>query len=104
MSNKLTRGNLPLIALQQPLAKDAVAAIQARDASAYRPFSMIIADRSAALFLFALGYGRAEAVEFESGIHMLTTATPNDIAVTRIARHPPRFRAAPFPKPPHWRS
>ena len=96
---KRSRGELPLIALAAGTAAAAVAAIRALDAGAWRPFNMVLADAREAFFLRGLGAGRAEAVPLGPGISMVTAHDPNDLSSPRIARHLPRFRAAPPPEP-----
>lgn len=96
---KRSRGELPLIALAAGTAAAAVAAIRALDAGAWRPFNMVLADAREAFFLRGLGAGRAEAVPLAPGVSMVTAHEPNDLSSPRIARHLPRFRAAPPPDP-----
>jgi hypothetical protein len=96
---KRSRGELPLIALAAGTAAAAVAVIGALDAGAWRPFNMVLADARDAFFLRGLGAGRAEAVPLAPGVSMVTAHEPNDLSSPRIARHLPRFRAAPPPDP-----
>jgi hypothetical protein len=96
---KRSRGDLPLIALGAGTASAAAEAIRALDAGAWRPFNMVLADAREAFFLRGLGAGRAEAVPLGPGISMVTAHDPNDLGSPRIARHLPRFRAAPPPDP-----
>jgi hypothetical protein len=96
---KRSRGELPLMALAAGTAAAAVAAIRALDAGAWRPFNMVLADAREAFFLSGLGAGRAEAVALAPGVSMVTAHEPNDLSSPRIARHLPRFRAAPPPDP-----
>ena len=96
---KRSRGELPLLALDHPTAAAAAGAIAEMDASAWRPFNMVVADREGALFLRGLGAGRPEVLRLPPGVHMITSHEPDDIGSARIARHLPRFRAAPAPSP-----
>lgn len=96
---KRSRGELPLIALGADGAAQAAAAITALDAAAWRPFNMVVADAAAAFFLRGLGAGRAEAMPLGPGVSMVTAHEPNDLTSPRIARHLPRFSAAPAPDP-----
>lgn len=96
---KRSRGELPLLALEETSAEAAAAAIAALDGGAWRPFNMVVADAGAAFFLRGLGEGRPEAVPLGAGISMVTAHEPNDPVSPRIARHLPRFRAAPAPDP-----
>jgi hypothetical protein len=96
---KRSRGELPLIALEAGTAAGAAAAIGALDAGAWRPFNLVLADAREAFFLRGLGAGRAEALPLGPGVSMVTAHDPNDLGSPRIARHLPRFRAAPPPCP-----
>lgn len=96
---KRSRGELPLIALDQANANDAAAAIAALDAGAWRPFNMVIADAWNAYFVCGLGSGQATSEALPEGVSMVTAHDPNDLTSPRIARHLPRFIAAPAPDP-----
>jgi hypothetical protein len=98
---KRSRGELPLIALSAGSAAEAASRIAALDAGAWRPFNMVIADASQAVFLRGFGAGRPEMLTLPEGITMVTAHDPNDTASPRIARHLPRFRVAPPPDPAH---
>jgi uncharacterized protein with NRDE domain len=97
-----SRGELPLIALEQDSAKAAAAAIAALDASGWRSFNMVIADRSAAWFIRGLGRGRAAAQALPPGLHMVTAHDADDPDSPRVARHLLRFRAAVRPETDDW--
>jgi len=99
---KRSRGQLPLDALRHPTAHAAAHALAAQDATAWRPFNLVVADRDAAFLLRGLGEGRPEPVCLPPGVHMLTAFDPDDPASPRVARHLPRFRAATPPEPPDW--
>ncbi len=98
-AGKRSRGELPLLAAAAESAAAAVAALVALDAGAWRPFNLVVADAELGFFLRGLGEGRAEAVELPAGVSMVTAHEPNDLTSPRIARHLPRFRAAPPPDP-----
>jgi hypothetical protein len=98
-AGKLSRGVLPLMAAEATSAGDAVARIAALDAGRWRPFNLVVADATRAVFLRGLGEGRPQAVELGEGLHMVTAHDPNDPGSPRTARHLPRFRAAPVPDP-----
>jgi hypothetical protein len=98
-AGKRSRGELPLLALGAGSAAGAAAAIAALDAGSWRPFNMVVADATGAVFLRGLGAGRPEPVALEAGLSIVTAHDPNDLASPRIARHLPRFRAAPAPDP-----
>jgi hypothetical protein len=99
---KLSRGVLPFIATDAATAEDGARAISEIDAGQYRSYNMIIGDRDQAFFLCGLGYGHAEIVQLEPGLHMIATGAPDDMTIPRIARHLPRFQAAAMPAPPDW--
>ncbi len=101
---KLSRGMLPFIASDEATAEEGARAVSALDAGRYRSYNMIIGDRDRAFFLCGLGYGHAEITELEPGLHMIATGAPDDMTIPRIARHLPRFQAAPTPVPPDWTS
>lgn len=96
---KRSRGELPLLALAHPTAREAAVAIAALPAADWRPFNMVLADRKEAVFLRGTGAGQPEAVPLPPGLSMITAHDPNDPASPRTARHLPRFRAAPPPRP-----
>lgn len=96
---KRSRGELPLVALQEMTAEAAAVRLAALDASAWRPFNMVVADASAAFFLRGLGAGRPEALPLPDGVSMVTAHDPNDLTSPRTRRHLPRFQAAPPPNP-----
>lgn len=95
---KLSRGQLPLLALRQASATAGAEAIGALDAGDYRPFNLVLADADGAVFIRGLGAGRPDIMPLAPGVHMVTAGEPDDMARPRIARHLPRFRAAPVPE------
>jgi Transport and Golgi organisation 2 len=99
---KRSRGELPLRALRAEDARSAAGAVAALDAGAYRSFNMVLADRTAALFVRGLGAAQPELTELGEGVHMVTAHDPDDLQSPRIARHLPRFRSARPPDPPDW--
>ena len=103
-AGKRSRGVLPLIALDHRTAEGAAAALRALDAAAWRPFNLVVADRRHAFFCRGIGGARAAVVPLVPGVHMVTAHDPDDETSPRIARHLPRFRAAPPPGPPDWSS
>jgi hypothetical protein len=96
---KRSRGELPIAAALAPTAGEAASRIAGTDAGAWRPFNMVVADRSGAWFLRGLGQGGAEATALPEGVSMVTALDPNDLTSPRTRRHLPRFRAAPPPDP-----
>ncbi|AXY22949.1 hypothetical protein CD178_02197 [Komagataeibacter saccharivorans] len=99
---KNSRGALPLMAGRFSTAREAVAHIGQIDAGAWRSFNMIVADRTDAFSIRGPGYGQPQVEGLEPGVHMVATTDPDDMAMPRIHRHLPRFRAAARPVPPEW--
>jgi hypothetical protein len=99
---KRSRGELPLMALTHSSAREAAAALSTLDAGAWRSFNLVVADAQAAFFACGLEQGPVQIQPLESGLTMVTSGAPNDITLPRIARHLPRFAAAPAPAPPEW--
>jgi uncharacterized protein with NRDE domain len=97
--DKRSRGELPLLALMAVSANSAAATIEALDAGRYRSFNMVIADRTDGLFVSGMESGQPRVRPLSPGLHMVTAHDPDDLASARIARHLPRFRAAPAPDP-----
>lgn len=98
-AGKASRGDLPLIALEERSAEAAAGRIAALDAGRYRSFNMVIADAAGAIFLRGLEAGAPEPRRLEAGITMITAHDPNDTSSPRIARYLPLFRAASPPDP-----
>jgi uncharacterized protein with NRDE domain len=94
---KRSRGELPLLALSQPTAGAAAEAIVALDAGQWRSFNLVLADAAGALFVRGLGHGRPQMQRLGAGLHMVTAHDPDDPGSPRVARHRPRFAAAPAP-------
>jgi uncharacterized protein with NRDE domain len=101
-AGKRSRGELPLRALARGTAADAAAAVVALDASLWRSFNLVIADRDAAIFVRGLGHGHPEARPLPAGLHMVTAHDPDDPESPRVARHLARFQAARPPEPGDW--
>jgi uncharacterized protein with NRDE domain len=103
-AGKRSRGELPLMALAEPSAEAAAAALASHDAAQWRSFNMILADRSGAIFLRGLGAGRMEWRALEPGCHMVTAHDVDDPDSPRVARHLHRFLAEPAASPRDWTS
>jgi Transport and Golgi organisation 2 len=98
-SGKRSRGDLPLLALENRCAEAATSAIAALDAGAWRSFNLVLADSTGAAFwLRGLGQGRPETMPLADGVHVITSSDPNEMTRERIIRHLPRFRSAPPPE------
>ncbi len=100
---KRSRGELPLIAAAAESAAAAAEYVAKLDAGQWRSFNLVLADHKDAWFVRGRGSGRPEAVALAPGVvHMVTAHDPDDATSPRVARHLPRFRAAPAPEPPEW--
>jgi hypothetical protein len=99
---KRSRGELPLIALEESTAEAAAARIAALDSGLWRPFNLVLADAATAWFVPGLGTGHARPPPLPEGVSMITAHPPNDLTSPRTARHLPRFEAAAPPAPPDW--
>lgn len=96
---KRSRGELPLLALEEASAVEAARRLAALDAALWRPFNLVLADASGGWFLRGLGAGRPEARPLPPGLSIVTAHEPNDLASPRIARALPRFAATRPPDP-----
>jgi len=93
---KLSRGELPLMALQHTTAAQAASVMAKLDAGLYRSFNLVIADKYGAFFLAGLETGYPALTRLTPGTWMITSGEPNDRALPRIARYLPKFEAAAF--------
>ncbi len=94
-AGKRSRGTLPLLALRHATAAKAATAVAKLDAAAYRSFNLVIADATGGFLLSGLESGQPHRQALGSGVTMITSGAPNDLAMPRIARHLPKFTAAP---------
>ncbi|MBI2254010.1 MAG: NRDE family protein [Proteobacteria bacterium] len=95
---KRSRGELVLDALDFADAEAAIAMLQELDASAYRPFNMVVADNAHAYWLRNLGHG-IEAALLPPGLSMITAMDLNDTGSARTRHFLPQWREAPVPDP-----
>ena len=101
---KRSRGELPLLATLHSSAAAAARAIAALHGGAFRSFNLVVADRASVWFIRNDEAGELSAAPLPQGLHMVTAYEPDDLFSPRVARHLPRFRAAPAPDPPDWAS
>jgi uncharacterized protein with NRDE domain len=101
-AGKRSRGELPLLALQQPTASGAVGLLAGLNGEDWRSFNMIVADHVGAYFVRGVGHTTIEVEALPIGIHMVTAHDANDTASPRVVRHLPLFRHAAIPNPPDW--
>ncbi len=106
-----SRGELPLEALDHAEAAVAAEALGHLDASAYRPFNMVIGDARDAFWLRAAATAdgavrRIEVLPLPPGLAMITAYDCNDETSPRIRRFLPQFAAAATPDPDRgdWRA
>ncbi len=99
---KRSRGELPLLALAHPTARQAAAAIADLDAGEWRDFNMVLADPAGAILVRGLGQGHPSVQTLPEGVSMVTAYDPNDLESPRVARHLPALRAAPPDGPDDW--
>ena len=95
---KRSRGELVLDALDFADADDAVAMLRDLDATAYRPFNMVVADNAHAYWLRNLGT-EIEATALQPGLSMITAMDLNDAGSARIRYFLPQWRQARVPDP-----
>lgn len=98
-AGKQSRGTLPLAALQAAGVGEAAALIAKLDATSFRAFNLVLADRSGAIFLRSDGDGFLCTSTLTPGVHMVTARDPDDPESPRILRHLERFREAAAPRP-----
>ncbi|HEX7391166.1 MAG TPA: NRDE family protein [Acidiphilium sp.] len=98
-AGKASRGELPLIALDEPTAKASAARIAGLDSGLYRSFNMVIADADGGFLIRSLGHGHPDIAPLKPGIAMVTDHDPNDPASPRIARYRRQFETAIRPDP-----
>ncbi|MGZ0188436.1 MAG: NRDE family protein [Alphaproteobacteria bacterium] len=106
-ADKRSRGELVLDALDFAAARDAAEALAEIDASAYRSFNLVIADREHAFWLKGEGHGAPVASPAPDGVSVLTAHDLNDVSASPRARHYlPIFEtmAPPAPENDDWAS
>lgn len=99
-TGKISRGNLPLLALAHKTAAEASATISALEAANFRSFNLVIADPTGAFLLTGLEHGNPDFCAIPQGVTMITSGEANDMSLPRIARHLPMFEAT---KPENWK-
>lgn len=94
-----SRGELPLLALEQGTAARAAEAMSSLPARAWRPFNLVVADRAGAWLIIGDGAGALEAAPLGEGVSMVTSIGADEAGTPRARHHLPRFRALPHPDP-----
>jgi len=101
LPGKLSRGSLPLLAMEHSTAVAASDALMALDGEAYRSFNMVVADRHSAHFIRNLGHGRVEGWRLSPGLQVVTAHDPNDSDNPRTRSVLRNFTNAVPPDPAH---
>lgn len=97
-----SRGELVLLALRQPDARQAARTLASLDPQIYRPFNLLVADPAGAWWVAHRSDDPPAPVAclaVEYGLHMLTAADLDDTRCPRIRAHLPAFRSAAPPDP-----
>ena len=100
-----SRGELVLQALAFPRAAEAAAALRRTEPEAYRPFNLVVADRTGAWWLrHAADAGGITARRVPPGLHLLASKELDDPEHPRIRHWLERLRRLPelALDPPHW--
>jgi len=98
-TDKRSRGELVLEALDHAEAGEAAGALADLHPDAYRPFNLVVAGPRDAYWLRHGGDGEIRVHPIASGLHMLTASELDDLQEPRIRRFLPQFRNAPIPEP-----
>ena len=96
-TDKRSRGELVLEAVDHPDAAMAAEALAELDGSAYRSFNLMIADNQHAFWVRGTDQSAVEVKEIPPGLHMITARELDDTGSARIGRFLPKFRAAAEP-------
>ncbi len=103
---KRSRGELVLRALRHRCAEEAASALLRLDPAAYRPFNLVLADRTRAFWLRHAGAGPITCAPLPEGLSMFTAGERDDPRCPRIRRHRSAFAAHPpeAPASGDWRA
>jgi len=96
-SDKRSRGELVLDAVDYPDAAVAAEAMAYLDGRAYRSFNLMISDNQSAFWVRGTEQPTAAATEIPPGLHMITSRELDDRDSVRIGRFLPQFQAAAEP-------
>jgi hypothetical protein len=98
-SDKRSRGELVLDALNYPSAAEAARALAARPGSHYRSFNLVIADAGEAYWLRHDGSETIGSAAIEAGLSMFTAHDRNAATSPRVRTYLPLFEVAEPPEP-----
>lgn len=103
-TDKRSRGELVLDAVDYPDAAVAAEAMAELDGRAYRAFNLIIADNTNAFWLRGTEETRVTVAAIPPGLHMITARELDDTGSARIGRFLPQFQSATEPdvKADNW--
>ena len=93
-TDKRSRGELVLEALDHADASAAAETIADLDGAAYRSFNLVIADNRDAFWVRSTGAAKVDVAPVPEGLSMITSGELNDSASPRIANFLRRFRDA----------
>lgn len=96
-TDKRSRGELVLEAVDHPDAAMAAEALAELDGSAYRSFNLMIADNQQAFWVRGTEAPKVEVQEIPPGLHMITARELDDPGAARIGRFLPKFQDAAEP-------
>jgi uncharacterized protein with NRDE domain len=96
-TNKRSRGELVLDAVDYPDAAVAAEAMAALDGRAYRSFNLMLADNTNAFWVRGTEEAHVTVQEIPSGLHMITSRELDDTGSVRIGRFLPKFQTAAIP-------
>lgn len=89
-----SRGELPLLALEQATAREAADTLTEVGATLWRGFNMVLADRTEAWSVKGIDYDQPQTHRLPPGVSMITAYDPNALDSPRAAYHLPHFQAA----------
>ena len=93
-TDKRSRGELVLEALDHADAVAAATALANLDGAAYRSFNLVIADNHDAYWIRSTGEDSVEVAPVPAGLSMITSGEINDLEHPRIRNFLERFRSA----------
>lgn len=99
-TDKRSRGELVLDALDHADAAEAAQSLAALDASAYRSFNLVVADNRDAFWARSTGEDKVQITAVPPGLSMITSGELNDLESPRIGHFLSRFREAQEPDVP----
>ena len=93
-TNKRTRGELVLEALDHSDAKSAAEALENIQSSTYRSFNLVISDNTDSYWLRSTGKDTVTRIKIPDGLSMITSGELNDMKSPRIPTFLEKFKKA----------